>query len=310
MIDAPSCVICDGEIHRLKQALVAPFLATRIWDRAPFCVSLVQCEACGFTFYDPRLDAAEEARLYANYRSEEYRRMRNASEPWYTASFNASLASPGSYKVRRSSLAAILRRHIGTRKIGSVLDYGGDHGDLVCGLIDGAAAFVYDISGASAVEGVASIAEPAACQADLIINSNVLEHVGFPRNLVGEIVKAAPPGGFVFLEVPCESPFDMARIVRRVAQVGIMALTKPALALSVVRPASLYMMHEHINYFTEQSLAKLMSCCGCAVIAAGNHRLDGRSGKGDMAWCLGTAGGHQKLSASKAAGVDLAAELE
>jgi hypothetical protein len=289
MVDASNCVICDGEIRLLKRALVAPFLATRIWGRPPFSVDLVQCKACGFMFYNPRLDTAEERRLYANYRSEEYLRMRHASEPWYTASFNADLASPASYKLRRSTLAAILGQRLGTHKIRRVLDYGGDHGDLVCGLIDGASAFVYDISGAGAVEGVTSIAEPATCRADLIINSNVLEHVGFPRKLVGEIVKASPAGGFVFLEVPCESPFGLARIARRVAQVGIMALTRPALARSVVRPASLYMMHEHINYFTAQSLAKLMICCGCTVIAAGNYLLDARSGKGDMAWCLGTA---------------------
>jgi hypothetical protein len=289
MVEASNCVICGSEIRRLKRALVAPFIARRIWDRPPFCVDLVGCEACGFRFYNPRLDSAEEGRLYANYRSEEYLQMRHASEPWYTASFNADLASPGSYKLRRSTLAAILKRHLGARKIERVLDYGGGHGDLVCGLIEGASAFVHDISGVRAVEGVTSITEPAACQADLIINSNVLEHIGFPRSLLGEIVKAAPAGGIVFLEVPCESPFGLARIARRVAQVGIMALTRPALARSVVRPASLYMMHEHINYFTERSLARLMSSCGCTVIAAGSYFQDGRAGKGNMAWCLGQA---------------------
>ena len=117
-----------------------------------------------------------------------------------------------------------------------MLDYGGDHGDLVRGLLDGAMAFVYDISGAPAAEGVTAISDPAECQAELIINSNVLEHVGFPRRLVGEILQAAPRGGLVFLEVPCEAPFGLARIVRRVAQIGIMGLMRPALARSVVCP--------------------------------------------------------------------------
>jgi len=145
MIEVSQCVICDGEIRRLKRALAAPFLATRIWGRPPFCVDLVECTACGFMFYNPRLDAAEEGRLYAGYRSEEYRRMRHASEPWYTAEFNASLASPASYEIRRRKLAAILRRSTGKREIRRVLDYGGDHGDLVCGLLGEAEAFVYDI---------------------------------------------------------------------------------------------------------------------------------------------------------------------
>jgi hypothetical protein len=288
MIEVSNCVICDGGIRRLKPALVAPFLATRIWNRPPFCVDLVQCKACGFMFYNPRLDAAEEGRLYAGYRSEEYQRMRHASEPWYTETFNFGLASPSAYELHRRLLAAILRQQLGQRETRRVLDYGGDRGDLVRGLIDGAAAFVYDISGIPAVDGVTPTTDPAGCQADLIINSNVLEHVGFPRRLLGEIVEATPAGGMVFLEVPCESPFRLARILRRVAQAGVVALTRPALAFSVARPAGLYMMHEHVNYFTERSLATLMRCGGCAVVAAGSYLLDGRAGTAEMAWCLGT----------------------
>lgn len=289
MIEAPNCVICDGQIRRIRKALVAPFLATRIWDRSPFCVDIVRCKSCGFTFYNPRLDSAEEGRLYSGYRSEEYRRMRQASEVWYGERYNLNLASPGSYEIRRRTLSALLRRHLGKREIRRVLDYGGDRGDLVRGLIDDATPFVYDISGVSSAEGVISVTDPGECEADLVINSNVLEHVGFPRRLVKEIVAATPAGGVVFLEVPRESPFGLARLARRVAQVGIMALTRPRLARRVVRPTSLYMMHEHVNYFTERFLALLMRSCGCEVIAGGNYFTDGRAGKGDTAWCLGTA---------------------
>jgi hypothetical protein len=281
-------VICDSSIRRLKRALVAPFLAKRIWNKTPFCVDLVQCEACGFTFYNPRLDDTELRRLYADYRKEEYRQMRYASEPWYTAKFNADLASVSSYEIRRAKLAPILRQHVGQRPISRILDYGGDRGDLVAGLFDGAETFVYDISGIPAATGVTATTDPAGCKADLIINSNVLEHVGFPRLLVSEILQAAPEGGLVFLEVPCESPLGLTRMARRVAQIGIMVLTRPTLARSIVCPASLYMMHEHINYFTERSLTALMRACGATVIAAGSYFSVGRAGKADMAWCLGS----------------------
>ena len=120
---------------QLKRALVAPFLAKRIWNRTPFCVDLVRCQACGFMFYNPRLDDGDLRRLYENYRSEEYQRMRHASEPWYTAKFNTDLASPLSYETRRAKLAPILRQHIGERKIHRVLDYGGDRGDLMRWLV-------------------------------------------------------------------------------------------------------------------------------------------------------------------------------
>lgn len=291
MVKVSNCVICEGAIRRIKRALVSPFLAARIWNRRPFCVDLVECKVCGFMFYNPRLDNAEAGRLYAGYRSEEYQRMRHVSEPWYTVRFNAQLGSHAAYERRRPVLAAILRQHIGKREIRRVLDYGGDRGDLVRGLVDGAAAFVYDISGLSAVDGVAPTSDPAECKADLVINSNVFEHVGFPRLLLEDIVKATPPGGTVFLEVPRESPLGLARVFRRVAQLGIVALARPALARHVLRPASLYLMHEHINYFSEQSLATLMRSCGCSVIGAGSYVMDSGVEKAPMVWCLGTPTG-------------------
>ena len=287
MVKVSNCVVCDGEIRKLRSALVSPFLAKRIWNRSPFCVDVVRCDACGFMFYNPRLEDAEAARLYADYRSKEYQRMRYASEPWYTASFNAELGSQAAYERRRPVVAAILRQHIGNREIRRVLDYGGDRGDLVHGLVEGAAAFVYDISGVPAVDGVTATKEPAECKADLVINSNVLEHAGFPRRLLADIVKAAPSGGMIYLEVPCESPFGIARIFRRIAQIGIVAMLRPALARHMVRPASLYLMHEHINYFSERSLATLMRAGGCEVMGTGSYPMNAGAGRSTMIWCLG-----------------------
>ena len=290
MIEVSTCVVCDGEIRKLRAALVSPFLAKRIWNRPPFSVDLVQCKACEFIFYNPRLDDEEAIRLYSGYRSPEYQQMRYASEPWYTDKFNVALASPESYDRRREILGPILRHHIRERSIRRVLDYGGDRGDLVVGLIEGAEAFVFDISGISAAKGVTSTTSPAECKPDLIVNSNVLEHVGFPNRFMEDVVKIAPTGSLIFLEVPCESPFGLARIARRIAQVAIIALTRPALARYIMSPGSLYMMHEHINYFTERSLAALMRSAGCSVAATGNYFVDGRAGKAQIVWCLGTVG--------------------
>jgi hypothetical protein len=286
MIEVSSCVICEGTIRELKRALVAPFVAKRTWNRAPFCVDLVQCEACGFMFYNPRLDDEDLRNLYGNYRSEEYQKMRFESEPWYTKKFNDDLASPSSYETRRAILAPILQKHLGPRTIRSVLDYGGDRGDLVAGLLDGAEAYCYDISGIGAAPGVTGTRDPVSCKADLIVSSNVLEHVGFPRVIVNEILQAAPEGGMVFLEVPSEAAFGLKRIVRRVAQIGIMTLTRPGTARYVLRPATLYMMHQHINYFTENCLNTLVRACGGLVVASGKYPLIATAGNEDIAWCL------------------------
>src|ERR1700723_3573608 len=113
MIEASQCAICDGALEKLKRPLVAPFVARRIWNRAPFCVDLVRCTACTFIFYNPRLDDDDLHKLYRNYRDHEYQRARHASEPWYTQQFNFDLASPESYEKRKAKLAPILRQHLG-----------------------------------------------------------------------------------------------------------------------------------------------------------------------------------------------------
>lgn len=261
-------------------------MAKWTWNRTPFCVNLVECEACGFMFYNPRLDDDDLRRHYSGYRSDEYWRMRHASEPWYTKKFNSDLASARSYEIRRAKLAPILRKTIGQRPIARILDYGGDRGDLVAGLLDGVEPFVYDISGAAPAKGVIATSNPVGCNADLIINSNVLEHIGFPRTMVSEIFKAAPEDGLVFIEVPCELPFGFSRLARRIAQIGIVALLRPSLARFIVRPASLYMMHEHINYFTEHSLSVLVRSCGGMVIDAGSYPYSSSVGSAEMGWCL------------------------
>lgn len=285
MIETSTCVVCDGPIRRLKRALVAPFLARRIWNRPPFAVDLLRCERCTFVFYNPRLDNDDLQRLYANYRSEEYLRMRHDSEPWYTARFNCDLASPGSYQKRRAVLAPLLKKHLSESPIRRVLDHGGDRGDLVAGLLEGAEPFVYDISGIPAAAGVTAVSDPATCNPDLIINSNVLEHVGFPREIVRSLLWAAGDG-LVFIEVPVEFPTAMGRMARRAAQIGLMAGLHPSLARFILRPASLYMMHEHINYFTERSLVTLLRECGGRVMASGTYGSSGRAGAADMAWCI------------------------
>jgi hypothetical protein len=279
VVKASDCVICGSPVRLLRSALVAPFLARRIWNRPPFTVHLAGCDACGFRFYNPRLEPDEEARLYADYRSPEYRQMRCDSEPWYTEKLNYSLASPESYQARRAGLQAILGRYIKPGRVRRVLDYGGDHGDLVCGLIPGAEAFVYDISGVPPAEGVSRVTNPVECVPDLIVNSNVLEHVGFPQRLMAQILQAAPAGALIFLEVPCENPLGFRHLAKRTIQTGLMGLLRPGLALQVVRPSTLYMMHEHVNYFTAETLSKLMQAGRCSVIAAGRYD--------HMAWCLG-----------------------
>jgi hypothetical protein len=289
MTEVSSCVICDGRIRKLKDALVAPFLAHRIWNREPFCVDLVECRSCGFMFYNPRLDEEELGREYAEFRTPNYFAMRNSFEPWYSAKMNVGLGSPESYEERRALIRGLIAPIIAGRSVRRVLEFGGDRGDLALGLIDHAQAYVYDISGVNPAPGVIGVSEPKSFEADLVLNSNVLEHVGFPRKIVASILAVTAKGGLAFIEVPCELPFGAYRLTRRLAQVAMATLLRPTVGFKMVRPSALYLMHEHINYFTERSLTTLVSGSGATILASGVYPHKSAAGRADMGWCLAVA---------------------
>lgn len=71
MIEVSQLVICDSAIEKSERALVAPFVARRIWNKAPLFVDLLRCKACTFNFHKPRLDD-DLHNLYKNYRDHEY----------------------------------------------------------------------------------------------------------------------------------------------------------------------------------------------------------------------------------------------
>ncbi len=98
--------------------------------------------------------------------------------------------------------------------------------------------------------------------------------------------------GFMFYKPRPEErelpEYSNYRIAHRVAQMGIKVLARPSLAGHVVRPVSLYMMQEHVNYFTQHCLAKIVSVCGARVPGCGSYTLHARAGNENVGWCLGS----------------------
>lgn len=284
-----SCPCCNSGSLGSSHALVAPFIAHRIWRRQPFSVSLARCAECGFSFFNPRLEPAEEAKLYAGYRTQEYVAMRHAYEPWYTAGLNAKLTSPAFLAKRKAIMAEILRAYRANTQVRSILDYGGAHGEVVAGLIPGAIAYVYDVSGVQPVEGVKACTDVADCRQrafDLIICSNVLEHVGRPGHLVDQMVEIAAPNTAIWIEIPFESPVGATLTLRRLVQEAILLLLRPRVGWSALKPGILRLMHEHVNFFTPEALRRLLAMRGCKVMACETYKLDSPLGPYRMLWAL------------------------
>src|SRR5581483_377668 len=141
-----ACLACGAPISRSGNALMSPFLAKRIWRRDAFPIKLVECSKCRFAFFNPRLEADEEARLYAGYRDTEYRQLRQACEPWYTERFNAGLERPDFISARKAKICEVLQTQLDVATVHKVLDFGGARGEIVLNLLPNAAPYVYDIS--------------------------------------------------------------------------------------------------------------------------------------------------------------------
>ena len=301
MYGATRCLICNGNSLESRRACFSPFIAKRIWNRRPFPIELLRCKACSFIFANPRFDPEEEKALYTGYRAAEYQKVRHACEPWYTEEFNRSMFSPEVLAKRRGPLAAIFREHI-PHSVKTILDFGGDRGDLFEGLVPGSSTHVYDISGIEPVNGIKtlrSLDECAVHRFDLIACSNVLEHVGSPRSIVDEINRIAAPDSLFFIEVPSESPFGAAGFVKRFAQQLILLGARPGLAISMLPLDFARQVHEHVNFFSLESLTKLMHVSGLEVLAKGLYPSEGFSfgpyklAAGRIAWCLARRqGGH------------------
>lgn len=274
MIAETRCLICGTETAAGQRGIVAPFLARRIWKGDAFPAEYRHCEVCDFGYFTPRMEPAEEGRLYAGYRDERYLCERHSTEPWYTAKLNDSFDSPETLEARRKVLQRLFAQHLsGDPK--KILDFGGDRGELIQAVFPRAEKFVYEISGVPPLEGIRSVSltEGAQIGFDLIICSNVLEHVAYPKQLLDQIDSMAQPGTFIFLEVPIEAPDDARTVAKRLAQEAVLLIMRPSLAISLLKLRSTRVMHEHLNFFSLSALRQLAaSVQSWKEVASGRYK--------------------------------------
>ena len=263
---AKRCVACDGDRLEHAPAVLMPFVADRIFGWRPTEISpewglrdipagnacsickTMMCEDCGMLFLDMRFDDEEMAALYADYRGEAYTTARDRFEPGYAAR-NAIMLEGSAYI---DQIEAILEPYLGARP--RVLDWGGDTGVNTPFRSRAMQHDVYDISNRPMVKGARAIDLDAVKTNvyDLIVFSNVLEHVPYPRESLREIANAMRPETILYVEVPHEE-------VVRVSD-------DPAQRLNRKRH-----WHEHINFFTPSALDAVFADVGLGIIERKSH---------------------------------------
>jgi SAM-dependent methyltransferase len=266
---ATSCVCCGSEQLSRSPAILMPFLAHRIYGWEPvqideswglrtipqgiaysLCNSLL-CEQCGLLFLDIRFSDSEMMRLYENYRDNEYTLLREKYEPGYTERNEALLEGMSYIGDVESFLQPYLPKTI------RVLDWGGDTGvntpfkESASNTIH-----IYDISGVETFGLFPKVSKQTAAKNDydLIVCSNVLEHVPLPRKVLREIKAIMRPTTILYVEVPLEN-------LAKEYLDGVKLLEKKR------------HWHEHINFFNQGALEALMASVGLSLLSIVSHDI-------------------------------------
>jgi Methyltransferase domain len=271
---ASRCICCDGEELLSSPAVLMPFVARRVFGWEPGEITAewgmrdlkpghaysvcntFRCARCGVIFLDMRFDDREMAALYRNYRDDEYRATRERFEPGYSAR-NELLVAGSTYI---PEVETFLARFV-TPPL-RMLDWGGDTGLNTPFLGRLSLHHIYEISGKPPVAGAARVDEEAvrSTQYDLIVCSNVLEHVPYPAVTIESMVASMSEPTILYIEVPHE---DLIRF--STSSLGLETKKKH--------------WHEHINFFTPQSVETLLERCGLEVL--GRTTLDVNAGGKD-----------------------------
>ena len=238
-----------------------PFIAKRIWGHDPveitadwgfrdikqgFAYSLcnsVHCPNCGVVFLDIRFTEREISLLYEGYRDNAYTTLREFYEPGY-AEKNKFFSGRAPYI---DDIEVFLLERISAPQ--KILDWGGDTGINTPLLNKANEVHVFDISGMATIDGVTAVSldEVNHNSYDLIICSQVLEHIPYPLKILQEIVSAMSDSTILYLEVPYEV------VMREFSGYPDLAQRKRH-------------WHEHINFFSLDSMCKLVESAGLELL--------------------------------------------
>ena len=148
----------------------------------------------------------------------------------------------------------------------SILDWGGDTGKNTPFKHANKEFHIYDISNVFPVQGAEIITKEKALQTeyDLIVCSMVLEHVPYPAELISEIKQNMSKNTLLYIEVPFEE---------------LMRVSEGDKDLQLKKRH----WHEHINFYSEESLRRLLTICGLQIVESQQLHA---SGGANTEYCL------------------------
>lgn len=296
MYKVNKCLCCGSDNFDHSHGLVAPFIAQYVLNQSLTQCRLFHCHDCDFRFFESRFEDSEVDRLYRDYRGSHYYSVRHMFEPWYTRSINEGIGNDQvTIKFRKEYLQNFLHAHLPISKVKRLLDYGGDHGQFIPDDI-AEERYVFEVSGVEPIPGVTRIDDMKDLEKqtfNIVILSAVLEHVSDPLAILRKIRGILSTNGYLLLEVPYESFYYrnwfgdsitqkylnlLTHSPKQVVKVVDLYSTVSKVKLHLIPPMGFVKLHEHINFFSENSFYPLLKSAGFSVIALEKHNQHSQAG--------------------------------
>ncbi len=259
-----SCPICNSSDLEKTPTTISDFVVDRISYSGNNSINLCKCKKCNMCFYDYRFSAEEETRLYNGYRGKAYQKTREKYECYYTSKVNEALNSDVlALEEQKHCIANILSSN-GYTSFESALDYGGNEGATFFYELGTEAKYVYDISGIQTkpgIKGISTIDELYKHEYDFIMCNMTLEHCTNPQEIMRILKEIGKKSTIYYIEVPYEPPFSRNKFS---IKKNFKLLFNPIYSkfrlvkhYFYCKKRSFMPMHEHINFFTEESIRYL-----------------------------------------------------
>jgi Methyltransferase domain len=256
---ATYCVCCGSDDLARSPAILMPFVAHRAFGWTPVVIdeswglntirngnaysvcNSLRCRKCEHLFCDIRFSDTEMNALYAGYREEDYVSLRDHYEPGYRAR-NEGLVETVTYK---HEIEAFLAPYV--RDPLTILDWGGDTGSNTPFEQRRVSLDIFDISGKDVIPGARVVGEDEALAGTyrLVICGQLLEHTPWPADILAKVRHAMDAQSVLYIEVPFEPVMRTDRPDRETAKRH---------------------WHEHINFYSRQSMAGLIEGNGFEVL--------------------------------------------
>lgn len=208
MLRADKCIVCGNQELTEFRGEIEAVLKDRMFNDFDAKSKFLYCPQCHISFSEARPEDHEASRYYQNYMREEFLEHRKKYEGDSISQYQEWLETeaPKGSALKKKIVGEILEKNINLEKIENVLDYGGSDGFMIPDNLASTKRYVYEIDNIEPIAGVTKVGknELNSKKWDLILCTEVLEHVSYPMKIIKELLELLHEGGYLYLDVPYE----------------------------------------------------------------------------------------------------------